>query len=70
MNKFETDLYYDYLIRVAVTWHKCGHSWIDAHELMNEQARNMGLNLSLKITHNLINQAVGVWMNNNGGKIK
>jgi hypothetical protein len=70
MSEFETDLYYDYLIRVAVQWKECGHSWIDAHELMNEQSRGMGLNLSQKVTNNLLTRAVVVWLNKNGEKIK
>ena len=70
MSEFETDLYYDYLIRVAVQCHDCGHSWFDAHELMNEQSRSMGLNLSQKVTGHLLTRAVAVWINKNGGKIK
>jgi len=70
MSEFETDLYYDYLIRVAVQYHECGYTWIDATELMNEQSRNMGLNLSRKVTNNLLTRAVVVWLNKNGEKIK
>jgi hypothetical protein len=68
MSEFETDLYYDYLIRVAVQCHECGHSWIDAHEVMNEQSRSMGLNLSRKVMNNLLTQAVVFWINKNGAK--
>lgn len=65
MSEFETDLYYDYLIGVAVQWKECGHSWIDADEVMNEQSRSMGLNLSRKVMNNLLIQAVVVWLNKN-----
>jgi hypothetical protein len=70
MSEFKTDLYYYFLIRMAVQCHECGHSWIDAHELINEQSRSMGLNLSRKVTNNLLTQAVAVWVNKNGGTIK
>ena len=57
----EADYYYDHLVRWAVTSYEFGCSWGAALESMRDEARDLGLNLSLQVTENLLDLAKLEW---------